>query len=143
MIIVESNLIGQITNKMKVLVLFFIVMFIFFYLEKYFETELLFVLYFACELLKWAEGVSSTIMREPQADKIDLEAAITVHALMLPFNGGKWQHGISNNSFKLLSLFKIQQLRLQLFKQLINLSIKISKAHLLLLILMKGIIDDN
>jgi len=40
---------------MKVLVLFFIVMFIFFYLEKYFETELLFVLYFACKLLKWAE----------------------------------------------------------------------------------------
>jgi len=40
-------------------------MFIFFYLEKYFETELLFVLYFACKLLKWAEWVSATIMWEP------------------------------------------------------------------------------
>ena len=74
---------------MKVLVLFFIVMFIFSYLEKYFETELLLVLYFACELLKWAKVISATIMWESQANKKDLEATITVHALMLPFNGGK------------------------------------------------------
>jgi len=49
---------------MKVLVLFFIVMFVFSDLEKYFETELLFILYFAGELLKWAKVISATIVWE-------------------------------------------------------------------------------
>lgn len=72
---------------MKVLVLFFIVMFVFSDLEKYFETELLFILYFAGELLKWAKVISATIMWESEANKKDLEATITVHALMLSFDG--------------------------------------------------------
>lgn len=143
MIIIESDLIRKITNKMKIFKLFFVMMLIFFNFKKYFETLLLLVFDFECELLEWTEIVAITIMRKPESNKINLKTTVTEHTLMLSLYGWQWQHGISNNSSKLFCLVLIQQLTPHFLKKLSNLSIQISKVNCLFVLLMKCLIDDN